>query len=208
MQIFITGTDTNIGKTLACSWLCLHSGYSYFKPIQTGAIFNTDSKTVAKIANVKTYDEIYKYPSPVSPHLAAKLQNEEIDIYKIKLPTTQHLIVEGAGGVMVPINNDCFMIDLIKHLSIPVIVVASTKLGTINHTLLTLMALKARNIKTLGVILSGQTSQANSHAIQTYANIEILAHIPLLKRINQKNLATISLTQRLKQILQINGLNS
>jgi dethiobiotin synthetase len=202
MQIFVTGTDTDIGKTLVCSWLCLHTGYGYFKPIQTGASFGSDADKVIQIANVKIYQEVYKYDAPVSPELAATNQNQEIIIDSIKLPTRKGLIVEGAGGVMVPINTDCFMIDLIRQLNLPVVIVASTKLGTINHTLLTLMALRAQDIKTLGVILTGKANKDNYLAIKNKGKVEILAHIPLLDIVDQESLIKIPLGENLKQILR------
>lgn len=117
MRVFITGTDTNIGKTLISSWLCLHTNHTYFKPIQTGSLDETDSKIVSSISKCKTYKEIYLYKHPLSPHLAAYLENEIIDIKKINLPDSEKLIVEGAGGVLVPLNKNDYMIDLIEYLS-------------------------------------------------------------------------------------------
>jgi dethiobiotin synthetase len=201
MQVFITGTDTDIGKTLVSSWLCLHTGYDYFKPIQTGPV--NDSKTVASLTNNKIYKEAYIYPDPVSPHLASSIQNEIIEISKISLPASQNLIIEGAGGLLVPLNHSSFMIDLIKQMNIPTILVSSSKLGTINHTLLSLEALKNRNIPVLGVIVNGNDNLHNIKAIEFYSNVPILAHIPTLPTINKECLLEIPFNQNLKKIFKV-----
>ena len=175
MKIFITGTDTNVGKTLISSWLALHTGFSYFKPIQTGLKEGRDSSEVQRLANAKIYPESYAYNAPLSPHLAAKIEAEKIDLEKIILPQENNLIIEGAGGVLVPINDKYLMIDLIKKLGAPVIVVARTSLGTINHTLLSLEALRSRNIPIVGVIMNGEQNSQNSNAIELYGQTSILA---------------------------------
>lgn len=203
MQVFITGTDTNIGKTLISSWLCLHTGYEYFKPIQTGGYEHTDSRTISHITDNKIHKEVYLYQEPLSPHLAAMLENEEIDISKIKLPKTKDLIVEGAGGLLVPINRNYLMIDLIKLFSIPVILVASSELGTINHTLLSLEALRSRDIEILGCIVSGKLNQYNCDAIEYYGATKILIQFPYLSEINKEILSKIPLTQDLQQIFRV-----
>jgi dethiobiotin synthetase len=203
MQVFIAGTDTNIGKTLISSWLCLHTGYAYFKPIQTGMSEGNDSSLVSTLAGATIYPEKYLYKAPLSPHLAAKLENKNIDINNIKLPEAQNLIVEGAGGLLVPLTQDYLMIDLIKLLAIPVILVASSRLGTINHTLLSLEALRLRDISILGVIVSGKTNQSNCDAIEFYGNIKIIAQIPFLSQFTRNTLSQIPLSQDLMQILGI-----
>ncbi|EER20796.1 MULTISPECIES: dethiobiotin synthase [spotted fever group] len=203
MQVFITGTDTNIGKTFISSWLCLHTGYEYFKPIQTGCYEGTDSNTISRFTDSKIHKETYLYQEPLSPHLAAMFENKEIDISKIQLPKTKNLIIEGAGGLLVPINRNYLMIDLIKLLSIPVILVASSELGTINHTLLSLEALKSRNIEILGCVVSGKLNQYNCDAIEFYGATKILIQFPYLPEINKDVLRKIPLTQNLQQILKI-----
>lgn len=202
MQIFITGTDTNVGKTTISSWLCLHTGYSYFKPIQTGNIFSTDSHQISGLTNTNVYKESFVYKEPLSPHLAASLENGSIDINKIKLPKAHNLIIEGAGGVLVPINKTTLMVDLIKKLAISTILVARSTLGTINHTLLSLEALRARNIPIWGVILNGLHSQDNLEAIEFYGKVRVLASVPKLQQIDRKHLTQIPLSNRLKAILE------
>jgi dethiobiotin synthetase len=203
MKIFITGTDTNVGKTLISSWIALHTGFSYFKPIQTGTRDGSDSFEVQKLSNVKIYPEIYTYKEPLSPHLAARIENETINLEKIILPEVSNLIIEGAGGVFVPINDKYFMLDLIKKVEAPVIIVARTSLGTINHTLLTLEALRLRNIRVLGVIMNGQQNMDNVNAIELYGNTTILARFPKIDTVNMNTLKKVALSQKLKQILQV-----
>lgn len=201
MQIFVTGTDTDVGKTTISSWLCLHTGYSYFKPIQTGSILGTDSHQISNLTNASVYKENFAYKRPLSPHLAASLENDSINIDRISLPKTHNLIIEGAGGVLVPINQTTLMVDLIKKLAIPTILVARSTLGTINHTLLSLEALRARNIPILGVILNGLLSQDNLEAIEFYGRVQVLASVPKLQQVDREHLMQTPLSNRLKAIL-------
>lgn len=201
MNIFITGTDTDIGKTVVSSWLCVHTNYSYFKPIQTGSTDGTDTQYLSDIINTKTFQESYVFKKPVSPHIAAKYEQKEIDITNIKLPQHNKLIIEGAGGVLVPINDEYYMVDLIKQLDIPVILVTKSYLGTINHTLLSIEALRARNINILGVIINGENNIENSNAIKNYGQVKILGQLPYLKKIDKKELLNIPLPNHLTEIL-------
>ena len=203
MKIFITGTDTNVGKTLISSWIALHAGFSYFKPIQTGTRDGSDSFEVQKLSDTKIYPESYEYKEPLSPHLAAKLENDMIDIEKIILPEASNLIIEGAGGVLVPINDTHLMIDLIKKLGAPVILVARTTLGTINHTLLSLEALRSQNIPVLGVIMNGEKNPQNSNSIELYGRTSVLAEFPKLDSVSMNTLKSVALPQKLKQILEV-----
>ncbi|RYE06135.1 MAG: dethiobiotin synthase [Rickettsiaceae bacterium] len=202
MKIFLTGTDTDIGKTLVASWICLHSKYSYFKPIQTGSDNSlTDKEIVENLSDTKIYNETYIFKDPYSPHKAAKLENTSINIENIKLPTDNNIIIEGAGGILVPINDRYLMIDLIIYLNLPVIVVARPGLGTINHTCLTLEVLKLRRIKILGVIINGGIDQDNKEAIMHYGNTQILAELPKFGQVTKQILSNFSLPINLKNIL-------
>jgi dethiobiotin synthetase len=118
------------------------------------------------------------------------------------LPPSPHLIIEGAGGVLVPINDTHLMVDLIKTLGVPVILVARTALGTINHTLLSLEALRSRNINVLGVIMNGEQNLQNSHSIERYGRTSVLADFPKLDRISMHTLQGIAMPQRLNHILE------
>lgn len=206
MKIFISGTGTDVGKTLICSWLVLHTGFTYFKPIQTGAREQRDLEVVKTLSNTTTYPENYCYQEPCSPHLAASLADDEIDIKKITLPQHNKIIIEGAGGVLVPINNNCLMTDLIKQFNAPVILVAHSHLGTINHTLLSLEALRARNIKILGVIMNGTPNENNKKAIEFYGKTQVLAEFPKLDNVDRYALKNIPLPATLIQ--KISGYNN
>jgi len=203
MKIFITGTDTNVGKTLICGWIALHTGMDYWKPIQTGLIEGSDSDTVKRLSHAKIYPECYAYQQPLSPHLAARFEYETIDISKLVLPPSNHLIIEGAGGVFVPLNANYLMVDWIKKINVPVIVVARTALGTINHTLLTLEALKKRHIPVWGVIMNGQPNPENQEAIALYGHTSILAEFDQLKNVHRDTLQQVPLPVKLKKILTI-----
>ena len=203
MKIFITGTDTNVGKTLISSWIALHTRFSYFKPIQTGTRDGSDSFEVQKLSDTKIYPEGYAYKEPLSPHLAAKLENDMIDIEKIILPEASNLIIEGAGGVLVPINDTYLMVDLIKKLGAPVILVARTTLGTINHTLLSLEALRSQNIPVLGVIMNGEKNPQNSNSIELYGRTSVLVEFPKLDSVSMNTLKSVALPQKLKKILEV-----
>jgi len=206
MNVFITGTDTNIGKTFISAWLCLHTGYDYFKPIQTGSIEGTDSAFVKNLANVKIHPENYLYKAPVSPHLAAQIENDNIDINRIQLPSTltgKGLIVEGAGGLLVPLNRQMLMIDLIQHFSVPVILVARSTLGTINHTLLSIEALRRRQIPLLGIIVNGEYNRPNCEAIEYYGNTTVLAEMPKLDSVNTASLLNIPPGKRLHSLFEV-----
>ena len=177
-KIFVTGTDTGVGKTFVSSLLCKIGGYDYFKPIQTGKIEGTDSDFIKNTTGAKIHKEVYLYDQPVSPHLAAQQSNDEIVLEKIKLPSADKLIVEGAGGVLVPINKNQFIVDLIKYLNLPVIVVCRSTLGTINHTLLTIEALKLRKIDIIGVVMNGVPNQNNANSVKMYGNVDVLLELP------------------------------
>jgi len=201
MRIFVSGTDTNVGKTLISSWLTLHTGFSYFKPIQTGTQEGRDSIEVGNLSCTQIYPESFKFQAPLSPHLAAKKEEDEIELDKIFLPQSDRLIIEGAGGLLVPINEQYLMIDLIKKLETPVILVSRSGLGTINHTLLSLEALRSRNVQILGVIMNGEHNPGNKQAIEFYGNVSVLAEFPQLGKINRSALKDIRLPRALARIL-------
>ena len=180
MRVFVTGTDTNVGKTLVSAWLCKHFELDYFKPVQAGLLPMTDSEWVRRYADCHTHPEAYRLREPASPHYAARLEGRELVLNEINLPAAQRLVVEGAGGVMVPLARGCLMIDLIAHLGLPVLLVASTRLGTLNHTLLTLQALRLREIAVPGVILNGPQCDMTAQAISDFGDVPVLQHVPVL----------------------------
>jgi dethiobiotin synthetase len=200
MHVFITGTDTDVGKTLVSSWLCLHTGYEYYKPIQTGTIETKDKETVHLLSGAFCHESAYEFKAPLSPHLAAQKENSSIEFRKIKIPNSKNLLIEGAGGVLVPINHIQLMIDLMAHLRTPTLVVTSTKLGTINHTLLTLEALRSRKIEILGLITTGMDNQDTLDSLEYYGKVKVLRHLTNLKKINKTSLLEIELGNELKSI--------
>lgn len=206
MRVFITGTDTNVGKTVVSAWLCYHLNYAYWKPIQTGASEGTDRDFVHKINlnHTLTYEEAYFFQQPVSPHLAAELNFAEIDINHIIMPKTENLIIEGAGGVLVPLTKQLLMIDFIKKLNIPVILVARSSLGTINHTLLSIRALKNEGIPILGVIMNNKLNSdeklKNQQAIEQYGEVPVLACLPNFDKLTSENLKQEKISNRLREL--------
>lgn len=190
-RFFVTGTDTSVGKTIASALLCAALDATYWKPIQTGSSEGTDRRTVTRVAELprtKVIPEAYCFAPPVSPHLAARRANKRIDIGTIqmpRLPSAENLIVEGAGGVFVPINEKELMTDLMRHLKLPVILVARSSLGTINHTTLSLAALRLARIEVRGVIMVGKPNIENRKAIEHYGRTQVIGTIPFLKRINK-----------------------
>lgn len=196
-RFFITGTDTSVGKTVVSALLCAALDAIYWKPIQTGTREGSDRNTVMKLAQLprsRTLPEAYRFAPPVSPHLAAKRAGVRIDLRKIKMPriaSHESLIVEGAGGVLVPINGKHLMVDLMAHLKLPVLLIARTALGTINHTLLSLAALRAAKITIAGVILVGKKNIDNYQAIEHYGQIQIVGFVPPLAKLNRNTLLLI-----------------
>jgi dethiobiotin synthetase len=201
MTLLITGTDTNIGKTIISAWICLHTRMPYWKPVQTGISDGRDTDIVQAISGVATYPEAYALREPLSPHAAAAREGLIIDPEKIIKPTENSMVIEGAGGVLVPIASDVFLIDLIQQWKVPVLVVARSSLGTINHTCLTLEALRNRRIPVLGVILNGAENPVNKQAIETYGNCPVLAEFPPLEKVSSQTLSQIPLPSLLKSIL-------
>ena len=195
--VFITGTDTNVGKTLLSALLCAALAGRYWKPIQTGARETIDREQVKSWAGLKddhVLPESYLLDEPVSPHLAARLAGQEITLEQIRPPVLESglpLIVEGAGGIMVPINSHQFMTDLIRHLDLPVVLAARSTLGTINHSLLSLAHLRSEGIRVLGVVLIGPQNQENKRAIEHYGGVRVIGQIPMLEAINRETLCAV-----------------
>jgi dethiobiotin synthetase len=191
---FITGTDTNIGKTVLSALLCAALPGRYWKPIQTGAREGSDTEQVKSWAGVdddQVLSESYVFDDPVSPHLAAQRAGTEIMLEQIELPAGSSgvpLIVEGAGGVMVPINSHQFMTDLMRHLALPVILAARSTLGTINHTLLSVEGLRSAGIQIQGVVMIGPENADNKAAVEHYGKIQVIGQIPILEIINRESL--------------------
>lgn len=196
-DIFITGTDTGVGKTLVSALLCAALDGFYWKPIQTGATEDSDRRMVMELAELdaeRTLRECYVFNPPVSPHLAAEWAGTTIDLGTICRPAGRlagPLIVEGAGGVMVPVNDTEFMLDLMRRLGLPIVVVARSALGTINHSLMTLGVLQQAGLTVKGVVVVGTPNRDNEHAIERYGCVPILGRVPLLEVINRAALLEV-----------------
>jgi dethiobiotin synthetase len=193
-RLFITGTDTGVGKTVVSALLCAALDAYYWKPIQTGTREGTDRKTVMHLAQLpltRIIPETYQFAPPVSPHLAARRAGVRIELRKIRMPrivARENLIVEGAGGALVPINERQLMTDLMRQLKLPVLLVARTALGTINHTLLSLAALRGARVSLRGVVMVGKPNRENQKAIERYGDIQVVGTVPWLKKIDRDQL--------------------
>jgi len=180
-KIFVTGIGTDVGKTVVSSVLVEALKADYWKPVQTGSFFSTDTAKVQKwVSNPdsKFHPEGYLLKQYMSPHAAAELEEVELSLDKMALPQTDNtLIIEGAGGLMVPLNRTEFMIDMIARFDAEVILVIQNYLGSINHTLLSIEALKSRNLNILGVIFNGPPHQLSQDIIIDHANVKVLGRI-------------------------------
>ena len=180
MKIFITGISTDVGKTIASAIVTQALEADYWKPIQAGDLDNSDSHKILKlISNTKStvHENSYQLNTPASPHFAAKMDGITIDINKIIVPkTNNHLVIEGAGGIFVPLNDNNLIIDLIQK-DYKVIVVSRHYLGSINHTLLTIEALQNREIKVAGIIFSGDENKATEEIILNRTGVKMIGRI-------------------------------
>jgi len=193
-DLFVTGTDTNVGKSVLSALLVAALDGTYWKPIQTGSLEGTDRQSVmrwAELPEEKTLPECYCFEPPVSPHLAAKQSGATIRLDRIRKPHLASggpLIAEGAGGVLVPINDSQTMLDVMRHLAMPVVIASRSALGTINHTLLTVRALRDAGIEIRGVVMIGKEDRDNERAVEHYGEVPIAGRIPVLATIERNTL--------------------
>lgn len=183
----ITGTHTGIGKTVASSLLVAALDARYWKPVQSGLEEETDSEFVLRVSGCNSddiYPERFRLKFPASPHFSSELENITISMDDFHLPDFggRNWIVEGAGGVMVPLNRKVLQIDWFKKAGLPVIIVASTQLGTINHTLLTVESLKSRQIPIHSIILNGPENKDNRLTIEQFSGISVSGWIPVMNQ--------------------------
>ena len=193
-RIFITGTDTGIGKTLISAVLLAGLKGKYWKPVQSGIEDITDTQWIMEksgLGESHFLEETYRLQQPLSPHAAAEADGVHIDLDKFQIPDTdkgETLIIEGAGGIMVPLNDKILMTDLIRKCDAPVILVTDSQLGTINHTLLSTTYLKGMGISIFGIIMNGQKNSINRDAIEHFGKVEVIAEIEYLKTVNPETL--------------------
>lgn len=180
----VTGTDTGAGKTVFAAALAGSLGAFYWKPVQAGLDETTDTDTVARLSGLpadRILPEAYRLTTPCSPHRAAELDGIELDPARLRLPEVGGpLVVEGAGGAAVPLRADYLYLDLFAAWGAPVIVVARTALGTINHSLLTLEALRSRGIAVHGIAFVGEPHQDSEAIICRIGGVKRLGRLPLL----------------------------
>jgi len=189
-QYFVTGIGTDIGKTVVSAILAEALQAHYWKPIQAGDLENSDSIKVRNLCSnaVTIIEETFRLKTAASPHSAAKIDGINIKLSDLKFPLIDgNLIIEGAGGVMVPINDKGeLFIDYIDHLKLPVIVVSRNYLGSINHTLMTIEALKNRGLEILGIIFNGDENIASENIILKITDLPCIAKIPAVEYVNEQ----------------------
>lgn len=192
--IVVTGTDTDIGKTVFAAALAGALGASYWKPVQAGVEPQGDAETVAALSGLpgaRILTEAYRLTTPCSPHLAAAIDGLTIDPTRLALPVVDGpLVVEGAGGVLVPITPDLLFADLFARWACPVVLVARTGLGTINHSLLSIEALRSRGIPIRGIAFIGDAQPDSETTIARLGGVKRLGRLPRLDPLDAATLAT------------------
>lgn len=200
--IFITGNGTDIGKTIISAIITEHLEADYWKPVQSGELNNTDTmKVKSLVSNSKTvfHPEQFKLVQPLSPHASAEIDGIEIELDDFKLPsTTNHLVIEGAGGLMVPLNNKILIADLITHFKSSVIVVSRNYLGSISHTLLTIQELRSRNIPIIGIVFNGEHTPQTENFILQYTQLPLLFRVEMEEQIDKQTI--INYSQQIKSL--------
>lgn len=198
MNYFVTGIDTDSGKTLVSAILCEALGYDYWKPIQSG--MPRDSETIKSLSS-KTiiHPEAYLLKTPASPHASAKLDNVKIELEKIQLPNSSNgIIIEGAGGCLVPLNDQDFVIDLAGKFNAEIILVADLYLGSINHTLLTAHLLNERKYTVKGIVFNGRSNPESERIILHHSKYRCILTI------DKENEATPEMVKRYASQLKEN----
>ena len=193
-NLFVTGIGTGIGKTVISAVLTEKLKADYWKPVQSGELDNSDTlKVKSLVTNTVSvfHPETYRLTQPYSPHKSAALDDLEIDPLQFVLPqTNNNLIIEGAGGLMVPLNNSFLIIDLIKQLNAKVVLVSQNYLGSINHTILSAQVLKQYQIPVAGIIFNGDKDTYSEDFILQYTGFKLLGHIPQYTTFNKVSIIT------------------
>ena len=190
MRFVVTGTDTNIGKTVFCAGLCGLLGARYWKPVQAGLDGATDSDVVAEFSGAEIVPEAYRLKLAASPHQAAAEEDVTIDPDAL-IPPQGPLVIEGAGGLMVPLNHQTLYIDVFARWGIPLILCARTRLGTINHTLLSIAAIRARKIPLLGVAFIGDTNEESEGIVAEIGKVKRLGRLPVIEPLTPGRLSGV-----------------
>lgn len=188
----VTGTDTDVGKTVFAAALTAHLDGWYWKPVQAGLDDGGDAQRVARLSGLapdRILPEAYRLTTPCSPHRAAAIDGVELDFDRLALPEPRPLVVEGADGVLVPLTDSVLMADLFADWALPAIIVARTTLGTINHTLLSIEALRARGIAIWGVAFVGEGNADSEQTICRIGKVRHLGRLPVLDPLEPATLA-------------------
>lgn len=189
-RFFVSGIGTDVGKTLISAILTEALHADYWKPVQSGDLDHSDTDKVrALISNTDTkfFPEAYRLQTPVSPHASARIDHIEIRMEHIKAPeNNNHLIIEGAGGLMVPLNDRALIIDLAARLGVPLILVSRNYLGSINHTLLSTEILTRRKIPVKGIIFNGPENRESETFIERYSGLPVLGHVEEAKKTDKE----------------------
>ncbi len=203
-SIIVVGTDTDVGKTFVCSWLMRHLPYTYWKPVASGVAYDDDTLTMVRLSEVshnRICPSTYKLKAPLSPHWAAEEEGIAIDISRLQLPPARPLLVEGAGGILTPLNLKVTFLDWIKITRLPVLIVARDHIGTINHTCLTIRVLRQEQVPILGVIVSTNgdclPDPRHGSAISHFGQVPLLATLPFL----ESGLQTFPIPETLSEAL-------
>ena len=192
MTIIVTGTDTDIGKTVFAAGLTAALGARYWKPVQAGLADGSDAASVVTLGVPadRVLPEAYRLTTPCSPHLAAEIDGVTIEADRLALPEVDGaLVVEGAGGVMVPVTRDLIFADLFARWAKPVVLVARTGLGTINHSLLSIEALRTRGVPILGIAFIGDAVEDSEATIAAIGGVRRLGRLPRLDPLDATTLA-------------------
>jgi dethiobiotin synthetase len=195
-RLVIVGTDTDVGKTVVSALVVQGLGATYWKPVQSGLEEGGDSGRVQRLLNLppeRLLPEAFRFQAPVSPHWAAEREGMQVDRQALELPTLERvpgpLVVETAGGLLVPLRRDWLQIEQIAHWRLPVLLVARSGLGTLNHTLLSLEALERRTIPVLGLVLNGPLHADNPRTLSELGGVPVLLELPPLERLDAAALA-------------------
>ncbi|PZO91448.1 MAG: ATP-dependent dethiobiotin synthetase BioD [Sphingomonas sanxanigenens] len=190
--IVITGTDTGIGKTIFSAALTAALGAHYWKPVQAGLEDGSDAAQVAALSGVprdQILPEVHRLTTPCSPHRAAEIDGVTIDADRLEPPAVRPLVIEGAGGALVPLTRDLLFADLFARWRLPVVIVARTGLGTINHSLMTIEALRARSVPLRGIAFVGDPAEDSEATIAAIGGIRRLGRLPRIEPLDRARLA-------------------
>ncbi len=210
-QFFVSGISTEVGKTVCSALLVNALEADYWKPVQSGDLHHTDTMKVAEwngleLPHPRFHQETHRLVTPMSPHAAAAIDGVQIHMDDFKVPETQApLIIEGAGGLMVPLNDDDTILDLMADLNVPVVLVSRNYLGSINHTLLSVAQLKQRQVPIAGIVFNGPVNPSTESVIEHMTQLPVLFRIPELDHVSLPTVRALAeqLRPKIRQALNI-----